>query len=150
MHIRLLESDVLCAFLPPEPQAQPELRLLWRHLCEREPLHLVIDMSRVEIITSPSIGTLLLLRRLQSDRGVRLLLCQPRLATKCILRVVGLDTVFDYTQDKFDAVKALRRWQRHSAEVLFMEPKSDPVMFRPWSLQASELMGSWESSRENI
>lgn len=141
MNIRLLEPDVLFAFPPPEPQAQPELRLLWKHLSEREPLHLVIDLSRVEVITSPSIGTLLLLRRLQSERGVRLLLCQPRLATKCILRVVGLETVFDYAKDKPDVLKLLGRGQRYSAETLCMGPESNPVMSRPWSHQVSGPMG---------
>lgn len=142
MNIRLLESDVLFAFLPPEPQAQPELRLLWKHLCERESVHLVIDMSRVEILTSPSIGTLLLFRRLQSERGARLLLCKARLATKCILRVVGLDTVFDYAKDKPDALKVLRQWKRRSAEAFSMEPDSDPAMSRQWLHQTSVLMGS--------
>ena len=150
MNVRLLESDVLLASLPPEPQAQPELRLLWRHLSERAPLHLVIDMSRVEVITSPSIGTLLLLRRLQSERGVRLLLCQPRLATKCILRVVGLDAIFDYAKDKPDALKLLRQWQGHSAEALGMGPERDPVRSRQWFRQASGLMGSQKSAGESI
>ena len=142
MNVRLLESDVLFAFLPPEPQTQPELRLLWKHLSEREPLHLVIDMSRVEIITSPSIGTLLLFRRLQSERGVRLLLCEARLATKCILRVVGLDSIFDYAKDKSDALKVVRQWKRRSAAAFSMESESDPAVFRQWLHQASGLMGS--------
>ena len=140
MNVRLLESDVLFAFLPPEPLAQPELRLLWKHLSEREPVHLVLDLARVEVITSPSIGTLLLLRRLQSERGARLLLCQTRLATKCILRVVGLDVVFDYAKDKPEALKILRQWKGRSAEALSMESESDPVMSQQWFHQASRWM----------
>jgi anti-anti-sigma regulatory factor len=132
MNVRLLESDILFAFLPAEPLAQPELRLLWKHLYEHEPLHLIVDLSRVEIITSPSIGTLLLLRQLQSERRVRLLLCKPRLATRCILRVVGLESVFDYAEDKPGALKILSQWRERSAEGFDNEPESDPVPSRPW------------------
>jgi anti-anti-sigma regulatory factor len=108
MDARLVEPNVLLAFLPSEPLLQPELRLLGRHLSEREPLHLVMDMSRVEIITSPSIGGLLVLRKLQLERRGRLILCNLRLATKCILRVVGLDVAFEYVRDRSEALKALR------------------------------------------
>lgn len=140
MNVRLLEPDILFAFLPAEPLAQPELRLLWKHLYERESLHLVIDLSRVEIITSPSIGTLLLLRQLQSERGVRLLLCRPHLATRCILRVVGLESVFDYAEDKPDALRILRQWQGRPAEGSDIEPESDPAPSRPWRWSAPRLM----------
>lgn len=137
MNIRLLEPDILFAFLPAEPLAQPELRQLWKHLSRREPLHLIVDLSRVEIITSPSIGTLLLLRKLQSERGVKLLLCGARLATKCILRVVGLESVFDYAEDKHDALRIVRHWQGRDGEPIGDDPQSDPVMSQAWSYQAS-------------
>ena len=107
MDIRLLEPNVQFALLPSEPLLQPELRLLGMQLSERDAAHLILDMSRVEIITSPSIGGLLLLRKLQSDRGVRLVLCNVRLATKCILRVVGLDTIFTCVCDRSEAMKTL-------------------------------------------
>jgi anti-anti-sigma factor len=132
MNVRLLESDVLFAFLPAEPQAQPELRLLWRHLAEEGPLHLIVDMSRVEIITSPSIGSLLLLRKLQAEQGVRLLLCNVRLATKCILRVVGLETIFDYADDKLDALKILRHGQGLSAASDMGSSSCDEACDAPW------------------
>lgn len=134
-NIRVLEPDILFASLPAEPLAQPELRSLRKHLAHKEPLHLVVDLSRVEIITSPSIGTLLLLRKLQSERGVRLLLSGPRLATRCILRVVGLESVFDYAEDKHSALQMVRQWQGRSAEDVGNGPQSDPVMSQAWSCQ---------------
>ena len=142
MDVRWLEPDVLFAFLPPEPLAQRELRSLWKYLSEREPVHLVVDLSRVEIITSPGIGTLLLLRKLQSDRGVRLLLCRTRLATKCILRVVGLDTIFDFAEDKPEALKMLRQWPQRATEAVGPTSNHDLVLSNPWSCQASGLIGS--------
>jgi anti-anti-sigma regulatory factor len=118
MDVRLLEPNVLFALLPSEPLLQPELRLLGMQLTEREAAHLILDMSRVEIVTSPSIGGLLLLRQLQSDRGMRLVLCNVRLATKCILRVVGLDTIFTCVRDRPEALKTLglrSRWNAGSS-----------------------------------
>jgi anti-anti-sigma factor len=104
-----IEPDVLCASLAAEPRVQPELALLRKHLSEREPSHLIVDLSRVEILSSPGIGALLLLRQMQVERGSRLLLCNVALATKCILRVVGLDSVFDYAEDRTEALRALRQ-----------------------------------------
>ena len=111
MDIRLLEPGVLYALLPPEPQLRPELTLLRQGVPGNEEAHLVLDLSRVEIITSPSIGGLLLLQRQLSQRGRRLVLCSARLATKCIFRVAGLDTLFDLAADKSEALAAVRRSQ---------------------------------------
>jgi len=147
MDVRLLESEILFAVLPPPPLAQPELRLLWKHLDDREPLHLVIDLSKVEIITSPSIGSLLLLRKLQSERGTRLLLCRVRLATKCILRVVGLESFFDYADDKVDALRILRQGSRLPAEVPWGDQESREAVPRRWPQRTSGLMESQGSAR---
>ncbi|MBN1509289.1 MAG: hypothetical protein JW955_20760 [Sedimentisphaerales bacterium] len=108
MDTRLLEPDVLYVFLPPEPMLRPELTLLRTPQFETGDRHLILDLSRVEIITSPSIGNLLLLQRRQAQRGRRLVLCGARLATKCIFRVAGLDTMLDFVDDKSEALKAVR------------------------------------------
>lgn len=108
MNAKLLEPDILFALLPPEPQLRPELALLRQNVAPAADKHLILDLSRVEIMTSPSIGGLLVLRSLLSARGRRLILCNTRLATKCIFRVAGLDSVFDFARDKTDAVKAIR------------------------------------------
>ena len=147
MDVRLLESDILFAFLPPEPLAQRQLRSLWKHLGEREPLHLVIDLSRVEIITSPSIGSLLLLRKLQSERGTRLLLCQVRLATKCILRVVGLESVFDCAGDKTDALRMLDQKPGLPATVPWGDQERREGVPRRWPQRTAGLLESLGSAR---
>lgn len=108
MDIRHLESDILFTSLPAEPQLGPELALLRCNVLGTQDKHLVLDLSRVEIITSPSIGGLLLLRRALSERGRRLILCNVHLATRCILRVVGLDCLFEVAADRFGALSALR------------------------------------------
>jgi len=118
MDTRLLEPDVLYALLPSEPQLRPELALLRQRLGESEEKHLILDLSRIEIITSPSIGALLLLRRQLSQRGRNLVLCSARLATKCIFRVAGLDTLLDFAADRTDAMAVVRRVQtNHELQV---------------------------------
>lgn len=118
MDIRHLESDILFTSLPAEPQLGPELALLRRSVLEAQDQHLIVDLSRVEIIMSPSIGGLLLLRRALSEHGRRLILCNVHLATRCILRVVGLDCLFEVTADRFGALTALRQSQDAQMDVL--------------------------------
>ncbi len=116
MDIRHLELDVLLASLPAEPQLGPELALLRRNVLAAQGQHLIVDLSRVEIIVSPSIGGLLLLRRAQAQQGRRLILCNVRLATRCIVRVVGLDSLFEVVADRRAALQALRRSQDAQVE----------------------------------
>jgi len=94
--------------LPCEPQLRPGLALVRQHLDRMRGKHLILDFTRVEIITSPSIGGLLLLRQVTSEWGGRLIFCSVRLVTKCILRTVGLDLCFEFAEDRSKALKALR------------------------------------------
>ena len=107
MNVRLLEPDVLLAPLPGEPQLMPELTLVRQNLAPGQDL--ILDFARVEIITSPSIGSLLLLQRAVSQQGGRLIVCSVRLVTRCILRTVGLDMCFDFAEDRSKALKTLHR-----------------------------------------
>ena len=109
MDTLLLEPDILYVCLPPEPLLRPELTLLREHLPQMGYKHLILDLSRVEIITSPSIGSLLLLQRQLAQRGHRLVLCGARLATRCIFQVAGLDAHLEFAEDKSEALTAVRR-----------------------------------------
>jgi anti-anti-sigma factor len=109
MDTRQLEPDVLYVLLPPEPRMQPELASLRDRVSEMEDMHVVLDLSHVEIVTSPSIGGLLLLQRQLARRGRRMVICGARLATRCIFRVAGLDGLIDSVENKSDALLAVRR-----------------------------------------
>lgn len=111
MDIRLLEPGVLYASLPPEPQLRPELVLLRQRIPENGKTHVILDLARVEIISSPSIGGLLLLQKQLSEHGRKLVLCSARLATKCIFRVAGLDSLLELAANKSDALAAVHRTQ---------------------------------------
>ena len=112
MNTRLLEPDVLYALLPPEPLLRSELTQLREQLPQVGDKHLVLDLSHVEILTSPSIGHLLLLQKQLAQRGCRLMLYGTRLATRCIFRVAGLDTLFEFAEEKSEAITAadVHKW----------------------------------------
>ena len=118
MDAQHLEPDVLFVLLRPEPQLHAELKRLREVAAQAPSDHLILDLSRVEMITSPSIGSLLLLKQTLSRQGRRLILCNTRLATRCILRVVGLDSFLGYVRGKSDALKALHRSQEPEVEAL--------------------------------
>ena len=103
------EERVWWALLPAEPQLDAELALLRQRVDDAGEVSLVLDLSRVEIINSPSLGTLLSLHRLLSRRGRRLILYKTRLPTKCIFRIAGLDVVFEFADDKTEALSILGR-----------------------------------------
>ncbi len=108
MKTQMMKPGILFSPLSAEPRACAELALLRTKLAgSQDPVHLILDLSRVEIMSSPSISNLLLLRKMQSQRGARLILCRVHLATRCILRVVGLYSVFECAADKFEALRML-------------------------------------------
>jgi anti-anti-sigma factor len=109
MNVSTPEPDVLFVSLSPEPQLAQELAQLREHLAQEAGTHLVLDLGCVEIITSPCLSSLLALQQVVAQHGRRLILCNAHLATKCIFRVAGLDSVVEFQNNKLDALKALHR-----------------------------------------
>lgn len=66
----------------------------------------IIDFSKVEVVTSSSISNLLILRGMLTEQGRRLVLCKVAVITKCVFKVAGLDEVFEFAKDKPTAVAA--------------------------------------------
>lgn len=109
MDISRPEPDILLVSLSPEPQLTQELAHLRENLARGADENLVLDLAGVEIVTSLCLGRLLALQQVLSQHGRRLVLCSVRLATKCIFRVAGLDDVFEFQNNRLDALKSLRR-----------------------------------------
>ncbi len=122
MDIRQLEPNVLLVPLPGEPQLRAELAGMREKRDRIEGKHLVVDFPRVEIITSPSIGYLLLLKETASQWGGRLVLCNLRLVTKCIFRTVGLDMCFEFAADRDAALRALHEFEEPATDSLRVNP----------------------------
>ena len=108
MGIQNLSEDVIFVTLPKEPQTGKELRTINEMVSSDRRCDVIIDFSMVEIITSPNISNLLILRKSLQDAGRRLTLCNVTLPTKCIFKVAGLDVLFEFADDKFAALAAMK------------------------------------------
>ena len=90
-----------------EPKIADELKSVNNSVADGPDCDVIIDFSKVEIITSSSISNLLILRNLLSERGRRLIFCNVAVVTKCIFTVAGLDAVFEFAENKPSAVAAV-------------------------------------------
>jgi anti-sigma B factor antagonist len=72
------------------PKLQSELTAALRH----SPARLIVDMSGVEFCDSTGINVLLAAHRTARERGGELQLAGPGSATRKVLQVTGLESVF--------------------------------------------------------
>jgi len=78
--------------------------------CEKCDNHnIIMDFSLVELITSVSISNLLILNDMLSRKGKRLILTNVAFITKCVFTVTGVDDVFEFSENKEQAISLLRR-----------------------------------------
>jgi len=108
MGIQNWSEDIILVDLPLEPDMGEELKTIMQVVRDRGDCELVIDFSRVDIITSSSLSKLLRLKKLMSDCGHRLVFCNVAPATKGIFTVTGLDGIFEIVDDKFVALASLQ------------------------------------------
>jgi anti-anti-sigma factor len=104
MPIESSTEDTIVVDLPPEQEMRTELESLMEMVSFKGHCDVVIDFSKVDIVNSPSFCRLLKLRTLLVDRGHRLVLCSLAANTKGIFAVTGLDRVFEFADDKSDAL----------------------------------------------
>jgi anti-anti-sigma factor len=109
MGIQNLSEDVVLVELPfKEPQIADELKAVNEIASSKPDLDVIIDFSKVEIVTSSSIGNLIILRNLLHERGRQLMLCNVAPMTKCIFVVAGLKDIFEFVDDKSTALAAVQ------------------------------------------
>jgi anti-anti-sigma factor len=109
MGIQNLSEDIVLVELPfKEPQIADELKAVNEIASNKPDLDVIIDFSKVEIVTSSSIGNLIILRNLLHERGRRLMLCNVAPMTKCIFVVAGLKDIFEFVDDKSTALAAVQ------------------------------------------
>jgi anti-anti-sigma factor len=101
-------DDVILVDLPREPRMRSELKTLIEIVRDRGDCDVVVDFTGVDIMTSTSISGLLRLRKLLADCGHRLIFCNVLPATRGVFSVVGLEEVFEFADDKFNALAALQ------------------------------------------
>ena len=109
MGIQNFSEDVLFVDLPSEElQMGDEFKSLNEIVSTRSDCDVVIDFSKVEIVTSSNISNLLALRALLREHGRQLILCNVSAPTKGIFTIAGLDAVFEFANDKHTALVAMR------------------------------------------
>jgi anti-anti-sigma regulatory factor len=116
MATRHICEGVLSVSLPPEPQLAHELAAVNQIVSQKGGLDVILDFTRVEIVTSCSMANLVMLDRWLSGVDRRLILCNVRFHTKCAFKIVGLDAILDFADGKADALAALRNTESHSPQ----------------------------------
>ncbi len=108
MGIQDLSEDVVLVTLPPQPQQSDELEAINAMLGEAIERDIVIDFSKVEMLTSESICGLLILAKLLAGAGHQLALCSVPPAINDIFVRTGLLSVFEFADTESDAVTQLK------------------------------------------
>jgi anti-sigma B factor antagonist len=112
MGIQDLTENILLLEASPEPSLNEDLANVMDVVRERgDCCDLVIDFSKVDIVTSSSLSKLLKLRKLLIDCNHSLILCSVARATKGIFSVTALDSVFTMAADKTAAVDEINKNQ---------------------------------------
>jgi len=108
MGVRNLSEDVVLVTLPQQPQQSDELEAVNTMLSEAIDRDIVIDFSKVEMLTSESICGLLILAKLLAGAGHQLVLCSVPPAINDIFVRTGLLSVFEFANTESDALTHLK------------------------------------------
>jgi len=108
MAVKALSDEILILTLSSEPKANLELGAFNEKISTDVNSDVIIDFSYVQVLTSPSISNLLMLRSMLNDGGRKLVLCNVAVITKCIFDVAGLDAVFNFAEDRSAALTMIR------------------------------------------
>jgi anti-anti-sigma regulatory factor len=100
MGIESGEKNIVLVELSALPEMSDQLDRLAEEVGKGAHPDVVIDFSGVDIITTPAIKKLLIIRKLLVDCGHRLVLCGLAANTKGVFTVTGLDRVFEFADDK--------------------------------------------------
>jgi len=109
MGIQNLSEQVILVTLPPGQQIIDELKSANEVCSNRNDCDAVIDFSAVEILTTASISSLIILHNALRKSGHRLILYSVSALNKSIFRVAGLDAVFGFADDKDAAMAAIEQ-----------------------------------------
>ena len=116
MGIQNFSEDVLLIILPKLPQHGHEIEIVIELLCDSADFDVMVDFSKVEILTSGSICGLITLDKLLKKSGRNLVLFDIPSAIKQIFMRTGLMVVFDLADDQFDAIQHIQDRNSSMAE----------------------------------
>jgi len=102
-----LTCNIVLLVLPEEPQLNKEIQNLNEAVVGGEDCHVIISFSGVEVVNSASLSSLIILRDLLNKNARRLILCSVSFPTRCIFKVVGIERLFEFSEDKATALATL-------------------------------------------
>jgi len=108
MGIQTFSEDILLITLPEQPQHGDEIDIVNKLLSDSVDFDVMVDFSKVEMLTSESICGLMILSKLLQGGGRKLVFYNLPPAIKQIFKRTGLITVFDLVDDKIDAEQHIR------------------------------------------
>jgi len=109
MGIKNLPEGVLFVTLPKQPHMSNELERINGIASNSTDHDVVIDFSKVKILTSASVCNLMILKELLSGLGHQLVLCSVSTQVRNIFTVTGLEGLFEFANDKFGALDLMQR-----------------------------------------
>jgi anti-anti-sigma regulatory factor len=116
MGIQNFSEDVLLITLPEQPQYGQEIEIVNKLLSDSVDFDVMVDFSKVEILTSGSICGLMILDKLLKGSGRKLAFFNIPSAIKQIFVRTGLMAVFDLADDEFDAIQHIQDKNSSMAE----------------------------------
>jgi len=108
MGIENFSKDVLLITLPEQPQHGDEIDIVNKLLSDSVDFDVLVDFSKVEMLTSGSICGLMILSKLLQGAGRKLVLYNLPSAIQQIFVRTGLVTVFDLADDELDAQQRIK------------------------------------------
>jgi anti-anti-sigma regulatory factor len=116
MGIQNLSEDILLITLPEQPQHRQEIDIVNKLLSDSVGFDVLVDFSKVEILTSESICGLMILDKLLRGSGRKLVFFDIPSSIKQIFVRTGLLAVFDLADDEFDALQHIQGKNSSMAE----------------------------------
>ena len=116
MGIQNFSEDILLISLPEQPQHGQEIEIVNKLLSDSVDFDVMVDFSKVEILTSGSICGLMILDKLLNGSGRKLVFFDIPSAIKQIFVRTGLLAVFDLAGDQFDALQHIQDKNSSMAE----------------------------------
>ena len=108
MSIEQWSEDIVLVNLAKEPELGEDLQSTATLVTDNPDCNVAVDFSDVLILTSSSIAKLLKLRKIVRDNGQNLVLSSVSRRTREIFVVTGIDSVFDFVDDKTYALAGLQ------------------------------------------
>ena len=107
MGIRYFSEDIIFVTLPKKPHLGSELNNVNKIASDGCDCDVIIDFSRAKILTSASVSNLILLKGFLSALNHQLILCNVSTLIKYIFTRLGLETFFEFSDDKLAALESV-------------------------------------------